>query len=333
MDNAAIMITSLDAVVEKALKHYDFSDDATVSLVNVSENTTYKIEDRQSGRAAALRIHRPNYHTAAEIESELLWLDGLRRDGVVEPPKALLTHGGRRLSTVEVDGGPPRHVVAFDWMSGEAPSADGDLGPSFEVLGSLAAQMHMHGQQWELPTGFSRYTCDYDAALGPRAMWGRWQDGLGLGAEESAILGRADEEVRQHLLAYGKSASRFGLSHNDLRLANLLIDGEHVHVIDFDDCGFSWFLYDFATAVSFIEDDPRVGDLMAAWLHGYRMHRHLTDEDVAIIPTLILMRRLLLVGWVGSHHEYAREAAELGADFTRVSCELAEAYLSGNYLA
>ena len=45
--------------------------------------------------------------------------------------------------------------------------------------------------------------------------------------------------------------------HADIRLANLLVDGEHVRVIDFDDCGWSWFMYDFATTVSFIEDHPR----------------------------------------------------------------------------
>lgn len=333
MDNATIMAASVDGVVEEALSQYDFSDSTTVSLVNVSENTTYRIHDPQTGRTAALRIHRPNYHTAADIESELLWLDALRQDGVVEPPTALSTRDGRRLTTIDVDGSPPRHVVAFEWMPGEAPSPDGDLSPSFEVLGSLAAQMHLHGQSWVRPEGFSRYTCDYDAALGPRAMWGRWQDGLGLGPQERQILTRADEQIRQHLLTYGKDPSRFGLSHNDLRLANLLIDGDHVHVIDFDDCGFSWFLYDFATAVSFIEDDPRVGDLMVAWLHGYRSHRPLTSEDAAIIPTLILLRRLLLVGWVGSHHEYAPEAAELGAGFTGASCDVAEAYLNGSYLA
>jgi len=41
---------------------------------------------------------------------------------------------------------------------------------------------------------------------------------------------------------------------------------------------------------------------------------------------------MLLVGWVGSHHEYAAEAAELGAGYTAGTCDLAEAYLSGAYL-
>ena len=43
-----------------------------------------------------------------------------------------------------------------------------------------------------------------------------------------------------------------------------------MRVIDFDDCGFSWFMYDFATTVSFFEDHPQVPDLKDAWVEGYR---------------------------------------------------------------
>ena len=35
----------------------------------------------------------------------------------------------------------------------------------------------------------------------------------------------------------------------------------------------------------------------------------------------------LLTAWIGSHHTYATEAAELGAGFTVGTCELAEAFL------
>ena len=38
--------------------------------------------------------------------------------------------------------------------------------------------------------------------------------------------------------------------HADTRLANAGEDGS-VSVIDFDDCGFSWYLYDLGTSVSF----------------------------------------------------------------------------------
>ncbi len=333
MDKAAIMITSLDAVIKDVLSAYDFSPAATITLANVSENTTYRVDDPATGRVAAIRVHRPNYHSNDEIESELLWMDALREAGVVTPPRAIPARDGTRVQTIEVEGGDqPRHVVAFEWLPGAAPSPDGDLVPSFRVLGALAARMQLHGMTWERPARFRRYHCDYDAALGSKALWGRWQDAIGIGAPELALLGRLDAEIRRRLDEYGKGPDRFGLAHNDLRLANLLVRGEDLYVIDFDDCGFAWYMYDFATAVSFIEDDPRVSDWMVSWIDGYLGQRRLTTSDFDIIPTLIMYRRLLLLGWVGSHYDYAKEAQELGVGYTTGTCRLAEQYLSGRYL-
>jgi Ser/Thr protein kinase RdoA (MazF antagonist) len=192
--------------------------------------------------------------------------------------------------------------------------------------------MQLHAMSWRRPPWFTRYTIDYEVALGPNALWGRWQDSLGMGRDELEILAQVDAEICRRLTAYGKGSERFGLAHSDLRLANLLVQGDRIHVIDFDDCGTTWYMYDFATAVSFIEDDPRVPELMAAWVDGYNDRRTLSPADVEIIPTLVMFRRMLLVGWVGSHHAYAAEAAELGAAYTAGTCDLADAYLSGRYL-
>ena len=128
--------------------------------------------------------------------------------------------------------------------------------------------------------------------------------------------------------AYGQDEHRFGLVHADIRLANLLADDGHVRVIDFDDCGFAWFMYDFATTVSFMEDHPRVPELREAWLEGYRSVAPLDAADEAELDTFVMLRRLLLVAWIGSHHTFATEAAELGAGFTAGTCALAERYLS-----
>jgi len=149
-----------------------------------------------------------------------------------------------------------------------------------------------------------------------------------MGRDQRELLGRLDAVLRRRLEAFGRGPERFGLVHADIRLANLLVDGDHVRVIDFDDCGFSWFMYDFATTVSFIEDHPQVPELKDAWIEGYRSLAPLAAEDEAELDTFVMLRRLLLVAWIGSHHEFATEAAELGAGFTDVSCDLAERYLS-----
>ena len=109
--------------------------------------------------------------------------------------------------------------------------------------------------------------------------------------------------------------------------ANLLADGDQTYVIDFDDCGWSWFLYDFGAAVSFFEHDPRIPELTDAWVRGYRSVRALDAQDEAEIATFVMMRRLLLVAWIGSHSG-TDLARSMGAEYTAGSCDLAEAYLS-----
>jgi Ser/Thr protein kinase RdoA (MazF antagonist) len=99
-----------------------------------------------------------------------------------------------------------------------------------------------------------------------------------------------------------------------------------IAVIASDDVGFGWFLFDIGASLSFIEHDPRVPALTEAWLRGYRGVLPLPAGDEAEIPTFVLLRRLQLVSWVGSHR-FADSALELGADFTQGACELAERYL------
>ena len=188
--------------------------------------------------------------------------------------------------------------------------------------------MHAHARRWERPAEFTRFTWDFDTMLGAHGHWGRWQDGLGMDGDVLALMQRTVDTIERRLAAYGKSPQRFGLAHCDMRLANLLVDGDDVRAIDFDDCGFSWFMYDFATTVSFFEDHPMVPELREAWIEGYRSVAELPADDEAELDTFVMLRRLLLVTWIGSHYEFATEAQELGADFTYGTCPLAETYLS-----
>ena len=86
-----------------------------------------------------------------------------------------------------------------------------------------------------------------------------------------------------------------------MRQANILVEGEQIKVIDFDDCGFGWHVQDLASAVSFIEHKDVVPELINAWLAGYKKVMPFTDTDFMEIDTFIMMRRLQLTAWMGSH--------------------------------
>jgi Ser/Thr protein kinase RdoA (MazF antagonist) len=187
--------------------------------------------------------------------------------------------------------------------------------------------MHLHSQGWRRPKDFERHVWDFDTSLGDRPHWGRWRDGMGLDRKKEALFARAVDLIRRRLEKFGKGPERFGLIHCDMRLANLLIDGAQVKVIDFDDCGFSWHLYDAATAVSFFEHEAHVPELMRAWVTGYRKVHRLAPEEEAEIPTFVMLRRMILVAWIGSHAE-TDLAQSMGIDYTEKTAPMCEEYIS-----
>ena len=329
------MSAAPEAFARAALPAYGLPPDAPLTLLNVSENATFAVDDPASGTRTVLRVHRTGYHARAAIESELAWIAALRADGVVSTPPVLAALDGASVVTVRPgDGssaegrtaGEERHVVRFAWVDGEEPAGE-RLGEDFRRLGEVTARLHAHALGWAPPAGFTRFRWDYETSIGPRGHWGRWQDGLAVGAAELGLLTRLDHVLARRLAAFGTGPDRFGLVHADLRLANLLVGGESVHVIDFDDCGFGWFLYDLGSSLSFIEDDPRVPELIDAWVEGYRRVRPLTPAEIAELPTFVLLRRLLLVAWIGSHAD-TDLARGMGAAFTAGTCALAEDFLS-----
>ena len=149
-------------------------------------------------------------------------------------------------------------------------------------------------------------------------------------AEALEVLSRCSGRIKERLDRYGKGADRFGLVHADMRLANLLVNGEDVTVIDFDDCGLSWFMYDLGSSLSFIEHEPYVPELVDAWVTGYRGVGQLSAEEEAELPTFIMLRRLLLVAWISSHLS-TETAQAMGDEYTTTSCRLAEEYLTRSF--
>ena len=319
----------LEELATSAMERYELPPGATVSMINLSENATFRVDDPDSSQRWALRVHREGYHSPAAIQSELAWLTALRRDGAAVTPVPRPGRDGKLVQSVPHPMMPrPRNVVVFDWETGTEPSeSDAAIRHWFEVLGETTARMHAHVRGWTPPGYFTRLTWDFDTSLGVTPHWGSWRDGMGLTPEREALFQQTVDLIGRRLERFGKSAERFGLIHCDMRLANLLIDGDIAKVIDFDDCGFSWLLYDCATTVSFFEHLPEVPDLLDAWVSGYRKVIDLAADDEAEIPTFVMLRRLLLVAWIGSHSE-TDLAQSMGVAYTEGTVGLCEDYLS-----
>ncbi len=322
------VLRDFEAMVRGNLPKWGLPPDTCIRLLSISENATYLLEDGANGRALVLRIHRDGYHAPEEIQSELAWIMALRAERVIETPQPIPGIDGVLVQRLMSPSGlPPRYAVAFEFVEGREPEQGTELAPSFHMLGSLTARMHGHVQQWQRPEGFTRKVWDFESMFGRVRHWGPWEEGMGLTPDGARLLTRTLHVIRERLDRFGRGPDRFGLVHADMRLANLLVAPPHLHVIDFDDCGLSWYLYDFATAVSFFEDDPVVPELMEAWVEGYRTIAPLGAAEVAELPTLVAARRILLTGWIAAHAEVPI-AQQLGTKFTDNTLKVAEHFLS-----
>jgi Ser/Thr protein kinase RdoA (MazF antagonist) len=316
-----------EADIQPALPLWAGLIGARVRLINHSENQTFLVQ-ADAGQRYCLRVHRPGYQSRAAIESELAWLAALGRDTSLPVPKLVPGQNGEALQSFETPKGDARLAVLFHFVNGIEPTLQSDLPKLFVILGRYAATLHQHARRWAPPSCFERPVWTAANILAPDGLWGDWRSAPGVDTPCRSLLERLTEALTADLTLYGTSSTRFGLIHADMRLGNLLLDKQHLNLIDFDDCGFGWFAYDFAAAISFHETSPLVPALKSAWLEGYRPIRALEAADIEAMETMVMLRRMALLAWIGSHAETALAQAHMEG-FAEGTAQLAARYLGG----
>lgn len=323
---SAAGITDMAALATLACGRYGIAPGCGVHLYPLTENWTYRV-DVGPAAPVVLRIYRPGGRSAAEILSELAWMNAIGQESPSLVPDVIPTTGGSQV--LELARGPllgPCYCVMFSYAPGSEP-ADDELAAWFPELGAITARLHRHARAWKRPSWFRRPRWDVTTTLGDRPHWGPWQSFV-TNADELRQLERLAAVVTARLRTWGEGPDRFGLVHADLRLANLLVDVNRITVIDFEDCGLSWYLYDLACALTFNEGRADVAELIALWVDGYRQVEQLSAEDEKEIGTFLMLRRLMLTAYAGLRHDTELAAEMRASGFNAETCAIAEPYLS-----
>ena len=131
-------------------------------------------------------------------------------------------------------------------------------------------------------------------------MWGDPRRALLDGSTSHAIVSQAMWLLDAELRAHGTSPDRYGTIHADFTPENVLVRNGQLTVIDFDDSGDGYYLFDLATAAFFYLPHPRAEAVTSALLAGYQTVRPLTREDLALWRPMLLARGLTYLAWAAN---------------------------------
>ncbi|MFN2143898.1 MAG: phosphotransferase, partial [Anaerolineales bacterium] len=221
-----------------------------------------------------LRVNAPSFNARAEIASEMEWLNAIVHDTKLLVPVPVRTSAGNWVHTVDLPAlGIFRHCVLFEYLSAKA--AEDTITPNkMEFLGAMIGLIHKHGASFKLPHGFIRKHWDLEGLRGEMLDVPISQALAALTKEEREVLKKAEIIVAEAMEQLGTSPQVYGLIHGDLHLKSLLFtpDGRPV-VIDFDTCGYGYYIYDLAVAIWNLFNREDYTELRKALLRGYRKVR------------------------------------------------------------
>jgi Ser/Thr protein kinase RdoA (MazF antagonist) len=286
-----------------ALDYWDLNN-TQIELISVSENLVYRVEDDRR-RTYALRIHRPNYRTLAELKSEQLWSTALNQSGVSVPVQILSRDGQGYAKIVPLRNEGTRYASVVNWVEGETLASLAIKEPDkekrlryFEQLGHIAARIHNQATSWKLPTGFKRHSFDANGLVGEAPLWGNFWEVPQLTHPQRKLIRDTRSRIFEMLLDYDKDPNLYSLIHSDLSPYNILVNNDNLHVIDFDDAGFGWHQYELAGALYRYQRSSDFFEIQNAVICGYRKKRVLSDKAIGMLPIFLLIRALVTISWI-----------------------------------
>jgi Ser/Thr protein kinase RdoA (MazF antagonist) len=306
---------------EAAIKLWEV-EPVAIAFLGLRENHIFRISTKAHGDVA-LRLHRPGYRSQDEVESELQWMLHLVSRGS-SVPRPLMSRNARAIESYE-----GRLVDVLTWLPGEPLGRSNVLlgRPNtpklFHKIGVELAKLHHISDEWKKPETFTRPHWNIDGLLGQNPLWGRFWENPALSARERDLLLTARDKAQKRLTALAGTLD-YGLIHADLARENILVSGDAVNLIDFDDSGLGFRVFDLAVALFRNRIEPDFDQLKASLLQGYLSERHL---DIQLLDIFMMIRALSFVGWIVPRMEGIADASDRNRRFITEACELATSFL------
>ena len=220
---------------------------------------------------------------------ELIWLAALQNEAGLPVPAPVPTLDGKLLTTRKTPGVPGGKVVSLmRWVDGKQLTQKSLRPHHARAWGRLVAKLHQFAAGWTPPQGYIRFHWDWDGILG---------NGVLDEPVDELIVAMPDKyrepfeiisaETRSAMDELSKGPEVYGIVHIDMYLENVLFKSGKPRIIDFEDSGFGYYLYDLGIIFSQWMWNDEMAWFRPVFLEGYTEIRPLKDEQLKTIDLFI----------------------------------------------
>ncbi len=277
------------------------------TLAHVRDGANAVYEFRVGSARLFLRLTRNAHRSRDQLEAELDFVRYLASRGVAvaRPVSSVNDAWVERAAAAD---GELWHAVAFAAAPGcHFRYFSGDIDrPLFRAWGAAIGALHAASREF-VPASSRR-----------RPSWTEQDttccDDTRLASAETEAR-REHVRVAEWLASRGATAQSWGLIHGDFGRTNFRLDGNTVHVYDFDDACYHWYMADIAHALwAFRHAPPAERERFLMWfLDGYREHSPVDADARVQLSWFVRLRSLSLF----IHHRRAGSRGRSSVEWER----------------
>jgi Ser/Thr protein kinase RdoA (MazF antagonist) len=231
-------------------------------------------------------------------KGEMTWLAALSREAGLPVPEPVPTLEGELLARIAAPGAPEERIVSLmRWIDGRRLTT-GFRPDHFRAWGRMLARLHEFSASWQPPEGFERPIWDWEGQLGGRyfrctvdelvnSMPGHLREPFQI----------VSQEARAVMEGLGRGPSAYGLIHADTYPENVLFKAGEAYLIDFEDCGYGYWLWDIAVALCLWPWTEEWYWRRDAFLEGYAQVRTLPESQLQHLDLFMAAQYATMVLW------------------------------------
>ena len=289
--------------LEQAQKALCFmgKEHAKIEWLAYTHHPVFDIRDDENHFTLHFYSHQ-NYRWD-KMYSVAMWLRRLNNEKLNVPPPAMQDEDNPYTAQGGHDEGMWWNAILYHYIEGEARSAEAVSLPEMQQIGGFLGRLHQFAiTKPDMPFNQLLTKLDYEGLFGKNGIYYPGDDAIQVFTDaQIMVLETVAEQVKSAMDELGTGESEFGLIHGDLLLKNILFHEAEVHALDFEYCGWGYYLYDLTPILWQLKPQARYPELEQALWDGYTSIRPLSKRHRELLETFIAGRQVASMRWVAAN--------------------------------